>query len=183
MKQLLLFSTLVFFSTVSLADNVEKMSGASGISTASPSKDDKAKNLLKRTNDPESWQLQLTDGGQGDMKADGDAIVFHVTEIDDTNWHVQVYQTGLDLKNGKEYVVKFKAKAPKASGLLLVAAIHQEDWHEIGLHEDLDPSDDFKQYEFTFTANDVVPNNNRLGFVLGSSKGTVEIKDLTLIEK
>lgn len=179
MKMLLLVASLLFCSAVALADNAEKAVG----SATSKADDPHAKNLLKPTNDPDSWVLELTEAGKGDMKAEGDAIVFHVTEIDDTNWHVQAYQTGLDLKQGKEYVVKFKAKAPKASGLLLVAAIHQEDWHEIGLHEDLDPSDDFKQYEFTFTANDVVPNNNRLGFVMGSSKGIVEIKDLTLVEK
>jgi Carbohydrate binding domain len=180
MKRVLLPVLLFLLPLVALADNAaEKMSGPS----AAPATDAKAKNLLKPTNDPESWTLELTEGGKGDMKADGDAIVFNVTDIDDTNWHVQSYQTGLDLKNGKEYVVKFKAKAPKATELLLVAGIHQEDWHEVGLHEELGASDDFKQYEFTFTANDTVPNNNRLGFVMGANKGPVSIKDLTLSEK
>ena len=182
MKHLLLFSTLVFFSNVSLADNVEKMSGASGAAEVSPSNDDNAKNLLKRTNDPESWQLQLTDGGQGDMKVDGDAIVFHVTGIDDTNWHVQEFQEGIALKNGKQYTIRFKAKAPNASSLLLVGAINQEDWHEVGLHEEVGVSDDFKTYEFTFAAGDVV-DDNRIGFVLGAAKGTVSVKDLVLAEK
>ena len=154
-----------------------------GGSTAAPTKDAKPKNLLKPTNDPESWQLELTEGGKGDMKADGEAIVFHVTETDGTNWHVQAYQTGLDLKNGKDYIIKFKLKAPQASELLVLGLINQDDWHEIGLHEEFGPSDDFKQYEFTFTANDVVPNNNRIGFVLGADKGTVSVKDLVLMEK
>ena len=75
-------------------------------------------------------------------------------------------------------------KAPQSSEILLLGLINQEDWHEIGLHEEMGSSDDFKQYEFTFTAlNDVVPNNNRIGFVLGADKGTVSIKDLTLTEK
>jgi hypothetical protein len=168
---------------VALADNAaEKPSGAPA--TAAPAKDPKPKNLLKPTNDVESWQLELTEGGKGEMKVDGDAIVFKVTEVDGTNWHVQAYQTGIDLKNGKEYVVKFKLKAPQSSEILLLGLTNQEDWHEIGLHEEMGSSDDFKQYEFTFTAlNDVVPGNNRIGFVLGADKGTVSIKDLTLTEK
>ena len=153
------------------------------LSAASPAKDDHVKNLLKPTNNPESWQLQLTDGGQGDMKVDGDAIVFHVTDIDDTNWHVQAFQDGIALKNGRQYTIKFKAKAPNASSLLLVGAINQDDWHEIGLHEELGVSDDFKPYEFTFAANDVADNDNRIGFVLGAAKGTVCVKDLALTEK
>jgi hypothetical protein len=180
MKRAFLSALLLMFPMAALAENsAEKMSGSS----AAPVKDAKAKNLLKPTNDPESWQLELTEGGKGDMKADGDAIVFHVTDTDGTNWHVQAYQTGLDLKNGKDYIIKFKMKAPQASELLIMGLINQDDWHEIGLHEQLGPSDDFKQYEYTFTAADVVPNNNRIGFILGADKGTISIKDLALIEK
>jgi hypothetical protein len=180
MRRVLLCWVLLLLPVFAYAENsAEKMSGSS----AAPTKDAKAKNLLKPTNDPESWQLELTEGGKGDMKADGDAIVFHVTDTDGTNWHVQAYQTGLDLKNGKDYIVKFKMKAPQASELLIMGLINQDDWHEIGLHEELGPSDDFKPYEYTFTAADVVPNNNRIGFILGADKGTISVKDLTLMEK
>jgi len=180
MKSVLLSALMLSFPVVALG---ETASDKTSSPSAAPASDAKAKNLLKPTNDPESWQLELTDGGKGDMRADGDAIVFHVTDIDDTNWHVQAYQTGLDLKKGKDYVIKFQLKAPDASGLLLLGAINQEDWHEIGLHEELGSSDDFKEYEFTFTASDVVENNNRIGFVLGADKGTVSVKDLTLMKK
>jgi hypothetical protein len=141
------------------------------------------KNLLGKTNDPDSWVFQMSDQGQGDMKADGDAIVFTTSATDGTDWHVQAYQTGLDLKNGKQYVLKFKCKAPQAEGLSVVGQIHEEDWHEIGLHEAVGSSDDFKQFEFEFTAENTVPGNNRIGFVLGNDKGTVSIKDMTLTEK
>jgi hypothetical protein len=150
-----------------------------------PPKDAKseATNLLKPTNDPESWLFEFNGDCDGEMKVDGDAIVFDVTKTDDTNWHVQAYQTEVPLKEGKDYVVKFKMKAPDASEILLLGLINEEDWHEIGLHETLGPSDDFKEYEFTFTADDVKESNNRIGFVLGDSKGTVSVKDLSLTEK
>jgi hypothetical protein len=179
MKRRFLSALLLLFPLVALADNPDKMNGAN----ASPAGEAKAKNLLKATNDPDSWQLELTDGGKGEMKADGDAIVFTSTATDGTNWHVQVYQTGIDLKNGKDYVVKFKAKAPQASELLLMGLINQDDWHEIGLHEEIGSSDTFQPYEFIFTANDVVPENNRIGFILGADKQTVSIKDMMLTEK
>jgi hypothetical protein len=172
---------LLFLPVTAFADGTtEKMSG---VTAAKPAAEAKPKNLLKPTNDPESWQLELTEGGKGEMKADGDAIVFKTTDTDGTNWHVQAYQTGLDLKNGKNYVVKFKLKAPQANELLLMGLINQDDWHEIGLHEELGPSDDFKQYEIEFTAADTAPNNNRVGFILGGDKGTYSIKELTMTEK
>jgi hypothetical protein len=89
MKKLLLLSPLLLVSAVALADNTEKTTGSPAPSATSPAKDAHAKNLLKPTNDPESWQFDITEGGRGDMKVDGDAIVFNVTDIDETNWHVQ----------------------------------------------------------------------------------------------
>jgi hypothetical protein len=140
-------------------------------------------NLLKPTNDVDSWLFELNGDGDGEIKVDGDAIVFNVTKTDDENWHVQAYQTEIPLKEGKDYVVKFKLKAPDASEILLLGLINEEDWHEIGLHETLGPSDDYEEYEFTFTATDVKDSNNRIGFVLGGSKGTVSVKELSLSEK
>ena len=87
------------------------------------------------------------------MKVDGDAIVFHTTETTGTDWHVQAYQPELDLKDDKDYVVKFQMKSPEnRSTCCSSARINEEDWHEIGLHEDIQPTEEFKDYEFEFTA-------------------------------
>jgi hypothetical protein len=172
MKALLIPTLLFLLPMIALAADVP----AEG-------KKSEAKNLLKPTNELESWVFQLTDDGQGEMKVDGDAIVFHTTQTTGTDWHVQAYQTEVDLKEGQNYVVKFQMKSPEPVQRLLVGQINEEDWHEIGLHEDLQPTKDYKDYEFTFTATDVVDKNNRIGFVLGIDKGVVSIKDLTLTEK
>jgi hypothetical protein len=182
MRRIVLPVLLFAFPMIVLADGTtEKMSDSGAAKTAA--KESQSKSLLGPTNDPESWRFEMDEGGKGEMKADGDAIVFVTTETDGTDWHVQAYQTGLDLKNGKAYVVRFKSKAPQANDLFLVGQINEADWHEIGLHEAVGASDDFKQFEFEFTAAETVPGNSRLGFVLGSNKGTVSIKDLTLTEK
>lgn len=150
-----------------------------------PPKDAKgeATNLLKPTNDVESWVFEVNDEGKGEMKVDGDAIVLKTTKTTGTDWHVQAYQTELDLEDGKDYVVKFQMKSPDKVTLLLVGQIHEEDWHEIGLHEEIQPGEEFKEYEYEFTANDVADKNNRIGFVLGTDEGEVSVKDMTLTEK
>lgn len=142
-----------------------------------------AMNLLKPTNDLESWQLELNDGGQGKMEVDEEAIVFHVLSTTGTNWHVQAYQTEIDLKEGQDYVVKFQLKADDSVEVLLLGCINEDDWHEIGLHESIIPGSEYRDYEFAFTATDVAEKNNRVGFVLGESKGVVSVKNMTLTEE
>src|SRR6516164_7847982 len=132
---------LLFPTVTARAEQANSPAGGEASATAQVKAG--SQNLLGKTNDPDSWVFQTSDQGQGDMTADGDAIVFTTSATDGTDWHVQAYQTGLDLKNGKAYVLKFKCKAPQAEGLSVVGQIHQEDWHEIGLHEAVSPSDDF----------------------------------------
>ena len=172
MKTMLICALLILFPAVAMAEDT-------------PAKDAKgeAKNLLKPTNEPDSWVFELNDAGKGEMKADGDAIVFHTTETTGTDWHVQAYQPELDLKDDQDYVVKFQMKSEEPVEVLLVAVINEDDWHEIGLHESLKPTDEYKDYEFEFTAHDTVDKNNRMGFVLGIDKGVVSVKDMTLTEK
>jgi hypothetical protein len=151
-----------------------------------PSKDAEApasKNLLSSENDLEAWTLELTDKGYGEMKVEDDAIVFTTKDTTGTDWHVQAYQTGLPLEDGKDYVVKFKMKSPEKVTLLLVGQVHEPDWHEIGLHEEVRPTEEFEDYEYEFTADNTAEKNNRIGFVLGIDKGAVHVKEMTLTEK
>ena len=47
--------------------------------------------------------------------------------------------TGLDLKEGQEYVLSYKAKGDPARTIQVNAMIDVDDWHPIGLSEDVDP--------------------------------------------
>jgi hypothetical protein len=150
---------------------------------STPATSEESSNLLKPTNDEASWTFELSGDGAGFMAVIDDSAVFLTTKTTGENWHVQAYMTGLDLKEGQEYVVKFQAKSPESVPLLVVAQIHEEDWHEVGLHEQLTLSDEYQDFEVTFTASDVVEGNCRLGFVLGDATGIVYVKDLSLTEK
>jgi hypothetical protein len=141
------------------------------------------KNLLKPTNKPESWRFEQHEGGKGTMAADGDAITFDVTAVDGTDWHVQAFQTDLPLKDGKEYVVTFKAKASANRTVRLNAGIDQDDWHMIGLDEEVALTKEWKDFKREFKADMTVTNKNRVGFQLGQEKGKVWVKEMTLAEK
>ncbi len=141
------------------------------------------KNLLKPTNAPDSWRLEQHEAAKATMAADGDAILFTITDPDGTDWHIQGNQAGLDLKDDATYVVTFKAKSAAPLSVQLNAAIDQDDWHSIGLMEAVDLTPDWKEYKYEFKAAQTAANKNRIGFILGGEKGKVWIKDLTLTEK
>lgn len=141
-------------------------------------------NLLKPTNDIESWRFEEHEGGKGELKADEEMAVLRVAATTGTDWHLQAFRVGLDLQEGKEYVLTFQAKSPERRGMIINAQIDEEDWHEIGLHEEVYTTNvEFKEYKYTFKAEGVVKGNNRLGFVLGNEKGTLIVKDMKLVEK
>jgi hypothetical protein len=145
---------------------------------------DEPKNLLKPTNKVESWRFEEHEGGKGTMKAADDAIVFHVTKVTGTDWHVQAVQTGLDLKEGQQYTLKFKGKSEAGCTVGLSAQIDEEDWHQIGLGEQIYLGKTYQEHTFTFRAEGVnTKQKNRFGFVLGHEAGTVSIKELTLVVK
>lgn len=142
---------------------------------------DKA-NLLKDAG--KNLRLEQHEGGKATNKMDGETYVFEVTTTGSENWHVQATFSGLNLQEGKEYVLTYKAKGEPARSIAVQAMIDEEDWHTIGLTEEAALEKEFKPFTHTFKAEGVAKNNkNRISFLMGSEKGSVQIKDLSLTEK
>jgi len=159
MNRLLAFSMMLFIPVAAFAED--------------------AKNLLKPISKAESWRFEEHEGAKGSLKIDDDAAVFNATKLTGTNWHLQAFQVDLDLKEGKEYTLKLKLAASQSRSVLLVATIDTEDWHEIGLHEDLSVGKEVKTFDFTFRASGVVAKKNRIGFVLGEETGDLIVKEMS----
>ncbi len=144
---------------------------------------DEPKNLLKPVNKAESWRFETHEGAKGALEIIDDTAVFKAGVLTGTNWHIQAFQVDLDLKEGQDYTLKIKMRAPQRRSVTVVATIDKEDWHEIGLHEDVTLEKDLKTFEFTFQARDVADKKNRIGFVLGDETGDLVVKEITLTEK
>jgi hypothetical protein len=141
------------------------------------------KNLLKPVNKAESWRFETHEGAQGKLEIVDDTAVFKAGRLTGTNWHIQAFQTDLELKEGQDYTLKVKMRAVQRRGVTVVATIDKEDWHEIGLHEDVTVDKELKTFEFTFRASGVAEKKNRIGFVLGDETGDLVVKEITLTEK
>jgi len=140
-------------------------------------------NLLKPTADTGSWNMEALKPAEGSAMAKDREIQFVASKVDGTDWHVQVFQTDLNLVEGERYTVKFRVRSPDNRGYSLRAMIDVEDYHEIGLRQELFAAKHFREESFTFTAKGVVPGKCRIGFVLGDEKGTLIIKNMTLTKE
>jgi len=142
------------------------------------------KNLLKPINKLETWRFEKHEGGDGTLKIDGDKVVLASTKVTGTDWHVQAILPNLDLKEGQTYVLKFKAKADRLCTIGVHAMLDEEDWHEIGLGEQIMLGKTAADHEFRFRAYSVSPRKkNRIALVLGHEECAVTIEAMTLVEK
>jgi hypothetical protein len=162
-------AALLFVSTVVCADDP--------VATAPT----EAVNIAKETANVDSWRLEQHEEGKGQMEVQDGGILFTVEVPGTENWHVQAVQTDLDLEDGETYTVKFKASSPNNHLVSISAGVDQDDFHAIGLNEEFYAEAELKDYEYTFTASETVEGKNRLSFVLSTGKGSVLVKDLTLV--
>ena len=137
-------------------------------------------NLLKPAGDVKNWRFEQHEEAKGNLVAADGAVVLEVTKDDGTDWHVQAFQTAVNLKDATEYVVTFKAKSDVERVAKVQAAIDVDDWHVVGLDEEVSLTKEWKDYEYKFTASETKAMMNRVGFVVGMAKGKVYVKDLVL---
>lgn len=140
-------------------------------------------NLLKPTNKVDSWRFEEAEGGKGKASVNEEWIAFKVTDITGTDWHVQAIQPDLDLKENAEYKLTFEIKSDVRRTAVVNAMIDEDDWHEIGLHEDLYVNTTPEKHETTFRATGVnTKKKNRITFALGTDKGIIYLKNVRLVE-
>jgi len=151
------------------------------------------KNLLRAeqtTDNPQIWTLennvpahgtiQVLDALEGPLGATGKVLRLEVTALGTENWHVQCYQTGVNLREGKSYVLAFWAKADRPRKLVVTSILDQADWHSLGLGSSVDLTTAWKKYVVPFVASHVVPNHGRVSFCLGDALGTVNLANISL---
>ena len=113
-------------------------------------------------------------------------MVIGATKVDGTDWHLQAYRPRVDLEEGRQYTLKFKAVADGdvERTTKVIAQVHHDDFHNVGLSAEFKATKQWKDYEFTFTAKNVsLQRKHRLVFIFGNELGTIRIKDLILTAK
>lgn len=135
----------------------------------------------------EPWQLEehqgahgiVERGSNGPFGVPGPVLRLRVTKAGE-NWHVQLRQSGLDLRDGETYTVSFWGRADHKRPIHVSTSIDVNDWHNVGLNsrQTLEPR--WRRIQLVFTATNTRRGHNRLVFACGDSNGIVELAGLSL---
>jgi hypothetical protein len=95
-------------------------------------------------------------------------------------WHVQLFQSGVDLRDGDAYVLSFWGRADRERPIGLTTQLDMPDWHLMGLRKDVVLTPEWRKVRVPFTAARTVKEHARVSFLLGESLGVVELADVAL---
>ncbi len=118
--------------------------------------------------------------GTGSLPDVAPPILARVGSNPGLDWHVQAHLAGLDLKEGRPYTLRFRARADRPRPARLTVNLDRPNWRLVGLDEPVGLGPAWRAYEFAFTARNTEPGHARVAFILGGATGTVEIADVSL---
>jgi len=110
----------------------------------------------------------------------GRALRLTNLRLDGTDWHLQLHQAGLDLKDGQLYTVSFAARSDVSRSVGIGVMLDQDPWRNVGMDARVGLEPRWQRYSYSFIARDTIPNHIRLSFVFGNQMGDVLLADLSL---
>ncbi|MFW6210736.1 MAG: carbohydrate binding domain-containing protein, partial [bacterium] len=91
------------------------------------------------------------------------AVHVTVTAAGSENWHIQLYQEGLDFTAGVPYTISFSAKADTDRDILMIIEQAEDPWMPMGVSKVLNLTDQWQRFEFTVMVS-FSESNARLNF-------------------
>ncbi len=151
-------------SVITLSDfSLEKVSGGEsdnpGGSTDPSDPTVSAENMLKNADfskGEESWEVVTASSAVADPSFDSTnkKVVYQITNVGEDEWHIQLKQSGLSLKKGAKYSLKFKANSTETRKIKW--AFNKGDAYIQGGEFDLNANktEECKDEAITFTGED-----------------------------
>lgn len=137
----------------------------------------------------EGWTLEMNQPSVGaSMVAEpvdtaepaGQALRYTVQRTDDADWHLQLHQTGLNLKRDVTYTLQFWARASSPRRLRVYSGLDQAPWSHTGLEESVNLTTRWQCFRLPFAVTSTVPAHSRITMVMGAAKGDIWIASTSL---
>ena len=110
----------------------------------------------------------------------GRALRLTKLRLDKTDWHLQLHQLGLDLKDGEMYTVSFAARSDVSRSIGVGVLLDEDPWRNVGLDARVALGPEWQRHRFYFIARGAVPDHARISFVFGGEAGDVFLADVSL---
>ena len=147
---------------------------------AAPNDAAPAGNMLKPLKDAQAWYFFKV-GGEATIQRQPDSVMIDVTRAGDQRWNIQL-QSSVEPHEGRQYTLRFRAKADTSRPLGIVGAVNVPDYHMIGLLQNVDLTTDAQDFSFTFTAEKLLPGHDSVPqFQMGDRAGKVWISHISLV--
>lgn len=106
--------------------------------------------------------------------------IVDVTQITDTDWHVQFNQNGISVDKDSIYKISFYAKSDSPVSIYVSSFRNGEPWTWYGGSE-INLTTEWREYSYTFSALESNTNLTRLSFILGANVGTYWIDNVRMV--
>lgn len=136
---------------------------------------------------PEDWQFIVNAGGQGSASVvnDPDKGTVAKVAVDSAgtqNYSLQLTQMPLLLEKGKAYKVTFEAKADAPRPFMTKLTEFGGGWTAYSKEQNLQLTDQWQHYEYTFTMKEPSDNNARFEFNLGQNEVAAYFTNVKVVE-
>lgn len=128
-----------------------------------------------------SWEFYAAKGNTASVGYTGGKAAVLIGAQDDTNYHIQLSQSGIPLDSGVTYVLGFDASATVARAIAIGFSSGAPDWKWLG-GGDADIGTATAHYQVEVTALGTSAGAV-LQFNLGGATGTLTIDNVTLVKK
>lgn len=140
-------------------------------------------NLLAPPEDLYNWQVYTAGVARAALRRESGGLRLDVSTSDGTARHVQFFQRGIDLREGRSYTLRFRARADTLRDMWVEAHLDQPDYHNVGLGRIVPLVPEWQAFTDTFRATRVLASDTGVPcFVVGSKAGTVWLADISLSE-
>jgi len=126
-----------------------------------------------------AWETEQHSGAEMSVSVSGKEAILNISNVTETDWHLQYNTTGVILKKDRSYLLTFTAKGNGPIGVVSQQAY--DPWYNLGLYGTFGLSGDFQTFEAPFTATENC-DNAKVGFLVGFVPGTITIKNVTFSE-
>ncbi|MGQ9596271.1 MAG: carbohydrate binding domain-containing protein [Thermoproteota archaeon] len=127
----------------------------------------------------EGWMVEVHDGARASSRIfvgpeSSNALEIKVLELGSANWHVQFNQPGLGIKEGENYLVRFKARADGTARITVGFVQAHEPWSLLSKRVEVSLTPEWKDYEIALVIWESDDNARFDVSGLGANKATYQ---------
>ena len=128
------------------------------------------------------WQYYLEDDALADKKVKGSQFTASIEDGGDELWSVILHQGDLRIEYGKQYMLRFDARAEEPKFIHAIVQLNRSPWTAYNSNYEFTLGTEMATYERTFTMSSATDNAASLVFELGQSAENVVIDNVFLCE-